>query len=63
MLTYALIILLWYPSDNYIQSFEVGTKLTHAQCEAAMARATQQLQASLSTAELVGVRCEPNRSA
>ena len=61
MLTYVLIVLLWYPTDNYLQEFEVGADLSWQECSIAAARATTQLQSTLSTAELVSVVCEESR--
>ena len=61
MVSYALIILLWYPSDAYLQEFTVGADLSWQECSIAAARATTQLQSTLSTAELVSVVCEESR--
>ena len=61
MLTFSLIITLLYPSDGYVQRFEVGANLPRAVCEMAAARAYVQLRSTLSEAELIGVSCEPTR--
>ena len=61
MITYVLIVLLWYPTDNYLQEFTVGADLSRQECEIAAALATHQLQSTLSAAELVSVVCEESR--
>ena len=58
MLTYALVVLLLYPTGE-TQIIEAGGLLTLAQCEAAIPRVQMQLEQTLTDAGVLLVACRP----